>query len=121
MSLGPGFTPHHHPLRSAPLNVKQVSDSVISYFFVAEDAESLLRFLSDDPITVRFPDDDSVPFPIGTTIFIEQAGSGVINISEDGVILWVKGGGRNSDGQYGRFEVVKVAKGQWSAYGDLVP
>lgn len=70
--------------------------------------------------TLTVPTDASVPFPIGTVIFVTQYGAGTTSIAASGgVDLRSLGGNLNSSGQYSSIKLHKIDTNEWYVSGDL--
>jgi hypothetical protein len=71
-------------------------------------------------ITLDIVLNSSLAIPIGTRIEVHQTGAGVITITPVvGVTVNSRGGLLSSNGQYAKFELIKLQTNQWLASGDL--
>lgn len=104
-------------LPSAPI---PVSGQEANYEAVLADANGYIRMNLAVPGTFTIPPNDTVAFPIGTRLYIEQRGAGVITITPgSGVTLRSRGSVYNTGGQYAVATVVKVAADTWVLSGDV--
>lgn len=71
--------------------------------------------------TLTIPDNATVPFPIGTVIYVSQYGAGTTAIAAAvGVDARSLGGNLNSAGQYSSIKLHKIGTDEWYVSGDLV-
>ena len=72
------------------------------------------------PITLNIVLNSTLAIPTGTRIEVYQAGAGVITITPaPGVTVNSRGGLLSSNGQYAKFELIKLQTDVWLASGDL--
>lgn len=94
---------------------------------IIDHSENGLTFDSATAVNLVVPTNANVPFPIGTSVLIEQAGAGVVNFvgqsaGGDTVMIDVRAAFlKTTAGQYAPATLVKKAANRWLLSGDLVP
>ena len=93
---------------------------------IIDHAENGLVFDSATAVNLVVPTDANVPFPVGTSVLIEQAGAGAVNfvgqsaggdtVQIDVRVAFLK----TTAGQYAPATLVKKAANRWLLSGDLV-
>jgi hypothetical protein len=85
------------------------------------DINAHLVFSSASAVTVTVPLNASVAFPIGSTIDLEQTGSGVVSVASEAGVTVNKPAGRTAatPGQYAVVRLRKVELNTWTLYGEL--
>lgn len=106
------FAPNN--LQIAPLNVDTTVNAV--------HGGAYLRMDSADETTITIPVSTDVPFPIGTRIYVAQAGAGAVTITGAvGVQIDVRDGlFTKTGGQHSLVTLVQYDTDQWHLYGDLL-
>ena len=80
---------------------------------------SLIRCTAGTAITYTVPADASWPVPVGTTIGLEQAGSGTITVAgASGVTINSRGSLVSSNGPHSRLRLEKTGANRWLLSGD---
>lgn len=94
----------------------RVRTETTSYVFDLDDADSYVRFDSASSITATVPDNTQIPFAIGDTIDVMQAGAGAVTIAARNAtinaaetLVLAK--------QYAGGTLVKVAANAWDFHG----
>lgn len=83
-------------------------------------AGAMLTCNSGSPITLTIPTNNSVPFPIGSQVFVEQEGAGTITIAgAAGVDLKSYANRFTTAGQYSVITLIKIATDSWRLGGNL--
>lgn len=96
------------------------SDAATAYTPVLADRNGYKRLDNASAIAVTIPTDASVPFPVGTVLTYEQAGTGAITVSGDtGVTVNARGSLTTSAGQFAVLALTKVAADEWTLTGDV--
>jgi hypothetical protein len=92
-----------------------------TYTLLLSDSSKYLRTTNSSSVTITIPLDSSVEFPIGTSISIEQAGTGVVSVVGDGIVTvnTPSTGGNETDGQYTVISLIKVAVDIWTLIGGV--
>jgi hypothetical protein len=102
--------------------VRAIKDTAATtYTFVADDAESYVRFTAAGAVTATVPNDAStVPaLDIGKSIVLEQHGAGQVTIAADThVTLHSAGALVKTNAQYSVVTLQKTAANEWTMYGD---
>ncbi len=89
-----------------------------SYSFVLGDANQYISFTGTCTATVQ--PNGTVAFPVGTTLTLEQSGSGAVTISAGaGVTINSAGNLFKTNGQWAVVELVKKATNTWTLFGNL--
>jgi hypothetical protein len=85
------------------------------------DAGAYLRCTSNSSVTITVPAAASVVWPVGTTISIEQAGTGMVAIAGASGVTVNRVAGRETEtaGQYAVVSIVNVAADTWTLFGLL--
>lgn len=97
-----------------------VSGQTANYTAVLADADDYIRMNLAGAGTFTVPANASVAFPVGTRLYVEQRGAGVVTITPDtGVTIRSRGSVYNTGGQYAVAALVKVDTDTWVLSGDL--
>lgn len=94
-----------------------------TYTFIADDAQSYVRFTSGSAVTATIPNDaETVPaLDIGKSIVLEQHGAGQVTIAADThVTLHSAGALVKTAAQYSVITLQKTAANEWTMYGDRI-
>ena len=86
-----------------------------------QELQGLQMFSSASAVTVTVPLNASVAFPIGSTIDLEQTGSGVVSVAGEAGVTVNKPAGRSAAtlGQYAVVRLRKVELNTWTLFGEL--
>ncbi len=96
------------------------TQSGTSYTLVIGDTTKCVRMTNAAANTVTIPANASVAYPVGTRIYVEQAGAGQTTIAITSDTLNSKSGNVDLAAQYTKVELHKVASTTWDMFGDLV-
>ncbi len=92
-----------------------------SYAFAINDAGTWRQFTAGSAVGATIPAHASVPFAIGATILVEQAGGGVVTIlAAVGVTLHANGGKVATNGVSAVVAIVQTALNVWNVSGNAV-
>jgi hypothetical protein len=95
------------------------SQSGTTYTLQLSDANEFVSCTNSSSITVTIPTNASVAFPIGTSVYIGQNGTGTVTPSAtSGVTLQGSGGLLATSQQYSLIALLKVGTNTWWATGD---
>lgn len=101
-----------------PLSVS--SDASTDYTPALGDAEGYKQMTAATAVVYNVPDNATVAFPVGTRLFVEQNGAGVITFTpEAGVTVNSRGAVYASAGQWAVATLIKVAADTWLLSGDI--
>lgn len=92
-----------------------VTTQVASYTLVAADADTHVRMNAAGANALTIPPNATVPFRIGTEVWVEQAGAGVTTITAGAGVTLRTTVGVTPSAQYGVMGWRKVAIDTWSA------
>jgi hypothetical protein len=96
------------------------AQSGTSYTPTLTDANDYIVVTNSSPITLTIPPDSSVAYDVGTTLTIEQGGTGTITVSPgSGVTINSRGSLLSLNGLYAVATCVKTATDTWTLTGDL--
>ena len=99
----------------------QFNRQTVNYTLVTTDAGKIVETNISTPNTVTVPDNATVPFPIGTEIFVMQYGAGQTTIAAvAGVTLRSKSNYKKIGSPYTGVCLVKVGTDEWYLVGTLV-
>lgn len=99
----------------------QFNRNTVNYTLVATDAGKVIEMNVSSANSVNVPLNSSVPFPIGTEIFIMQYGTGQTSISPvSGVTVRSKANYKKIGSQYTGACLLKVGTDEWYLVGSLV-
>ena len=104
------------------INIANVqNDAAAARTLGLADINAHLVFSSASAVTVTVPLNASVAFPIGSTIDLEQTGSGVVSVAGEAGVTVNKPAGRTAAtlGQYAVVRLRKVALNTWTLFGEL--
>ena len=104
------------------INIANVqNDAAAARTLGLADINAHLVFSSASAVTVTVPLNASVAFPIGSTIDLEQTGSGVVSVAGEAGVTVNKPAGRTAAtlGQYAVIRLRKVALNTWTLFGEL--
>jgi hypothetical protein len=104
------------------INIANVqNDATTARTLGLADINAHLVFSSASAVTVTVPLNASVAFPIGSTIDLEQTGSGVVSVAGEAGVTVNKPAGRTAAtlGQYAVIRLRKVALNTWTLFGEL--
>lgn len=97
-----------------------INDQAANYTGVIGDAGSYVRLDLAAAGTFTVPANASVAYPVGTRIYVEQAGAGVVTITPDtGVTIQSRGAVFDTAGQFAVAVLVQVTADEWILSGDL--
>lgn len=97
-----------------------VNDQTDSYTAVLGDADDYIRIAKATAATFTIPANADVAYPVGTRLYVEQAGAGTVTIAGDtGVTVNSRGAVFDTAGQSAVAVALKVAADQWTLSGDL--
>ena len=101
--------------------VRLVTESGASRTLSLGDAGAYIRCTGATTVTVTVPPNTDVPFPIGSTVVIEQAGAGEVAIAEgSGVTInFPSTAIAETAGQFAVVQAVKIAADEWTLFGNL--
>jgi len=103
--------------KAPQVNIKTYNDSTT---LVLSDAESYLRFTSASAKTLTIPTNDTVAFPIGTTISGISVGIGILTfIAASGVTINTPETLSMREKAFVSFVITKVGTNEWDLAGDL--
>ena len=102
-------------LRSPPLPNVQTAN----YVLALQDAGGVVETNEAGANTVTVPLNNSVPFPIGTRVQINQIGAGATTLVAAAGVTIRNRLGLVSDGQYSVIHLYKRGADEWVASGDL--
>lgn len=107
---------------SAPAGVEWATEKTDNYQPVLSEANKAFSFNKSTIVAFSLITNSVIPFPIGTTFLLYQAGVGELKVvPEAGVTVRKRGGGDLSiAGQYGMATLIKRATDEWVLSGDLV-
>lgn len=106
------------PVPSGLLPITQQSGT--SYVFALVDAETMVEFTNASSIGATVPNNNTVAFPIGTTINGAQDNTGVVTISAaGGVTIKSYTNLVSTAGQNAVFTLLKTAANTWRLFGIL--
>ncbi|MFN3387546.1 MAG: hypothetical protein ACK40O_01340 [Allosphingosinicella sp.] len=101
-----------------PANVAEAAGTEVT--LALADAGGYRRMTASGAVSVTVPAEASVPFPLGTQVTIEQAGTGRVTlVGAAGVSVNALGDGRTTQGRHAVARLVKHGANAWTAYGDL--
>lgn len=105
---GVGFNPFVYNVRTETANYTLSMNDVY------------VRMNSSTTTTVTIPNNSSVSFPIGTTITVTRAGTGLVNFDTAVGVTMNKGSGYASTirAQWSNVTVIKVDTNTWDSIGD---
>ena len=90
-----------------------------TYTSVLGDANEMVVFSNSGAVTWTIPTNASVAFPIGTTIYGQQSGTGSVTpVGAGGVTINASGGNYATAQQYSVIALVKTATNTWVETGD---
>lgn len=91
-----------------------------THTLILSDAYKKINMNSSDATILYVPLNSSVPFPVGTQIFIEQHGTGAVAIGTiPGVQIRSYFSYGTLSGQYAVAQLLKVAEDEWTLFGNL--
>lgn len=92
-----------------------------TYTLLLSDSNKYLRTTNSSSVAITIPLNSSVEFPIGTSISIEQANSGVVTVSGDGgvTVNTPSAAGNKTNGQYTVVSIVKIDTNAWTLIGGV--
>tara|TARA_R110002072_G_scaffold21764_17_gene76818 strand:- start:2544 stop:3152 length:609 start_codon:yes stop_codon:yes gene_type:complete len=97
--------------------VKVISDA--TYTVVAEDNNYILWFTSDEPVTLTFPSNETLPFDKKLQGVIIQAGDGQVTVAEgSGVTVGASGGLLSTAGNYSPMSYFRFNADFWWLGGE---
>lgn len=89
------------------------------YTFVQDDSNSYLRSTSGSAATWTVPPASSIPFAIGDSITIEQAGAGQVTIAAGAGVTINSPATLKSNAQFSVVTLAKVGADEWTLAGDI--
>lgn len=103
--------------------VPLVTSALTAYTPNLAAANKYIRLTAADPTTFTVPRNLDVAYPVGTTLTVEQAGAGAVNIAPgSGVTLrYLPTMTLNVAGRYSVVQLVQVAANEWTVFGALEP
>jgi hypothetical protein len=97
-----------------------VNDQTDSYTATIDDANDYIRITKGSAADFTIPANADVAYPIGTRLYVEQGGAGVVTIGGDtGVTVQSRGAVFDTGGQYAVAVAVKIDDDLWTLSGDL--
>ncbi len=106
------------PIDIAP-SLVSFNNQTASYTLVITDKDKMVEFSSASGVTLSVPTNATVPFPVGTTITIMQAGAGQVTVAAiSGVTLYYTPSVKTRT-LYSSATLVKRATNLWYLMGDL--
>lgn len=104
-------------LQSTIAGINTVSGTATAYTLVATDAGKTVETNFTVNNTVIIPPNSSVPFPIGTFVYVRQYGTGVTTLVNGTGVLLRAATSLNTPGQYSTIRVEKRAADEWVFIG----
>lgn len=89
------------------------------YTLVAEDAHKLLFTENGSDVTVHVPDNATVPFPVGTILYLSQQSFGFITLVEDGATTLLSRTTKQTAGTNSTIWMIQTQADVWVLGGDL--
>lgn len=100
------------------VSFRNVSDG--SYTFVRSDAGRVVRFTSASSVSATVPQNSSVAYPLGSTLFARQVGAGQVTFGGAGVTINIPSGSTAKlRAQGSSASLHKVGTDTWDLTGDL--
>jgi hypothetical protein len=97
-----------------------VNDQADSYTAILGDANDYVRLSKATAVTFTIPTNAAVAYPVGTRLYVEQGGAGVVTIAGAvGVTVQSRGAVYDTAGQHAVAVALKVAANIWTVSGDL--
>lgn len=95
-----------------------VNSQADNYTLVLTDASKTVEGTKATAMTLTIPENATVPFPVGTTIEVYQAGAGQITVAGTGAVVVRAPGGAKTRVQYSTVALRKRATDEWVVAGD---
>lgn len=121
---GKASSSHGHLMEVKTISTTSYTLSAADKTLVDDSIALFIRTTNASPVTFTIPPNSSVAFDIGTTINIQQVGSGQLEVlAGAGVTIEGRVDGSSDhkvSAQYGAVSAIKTATDTWSLIGDLV-
>ena len=104
------------------VNIANVqNDGSVARTLGLADIHAHLVFSSGSPMSVTVPANAAVAFPVGSTVDVEQAGTGQVSLAGEAGVTLNKPASRTAAtaSQYAVLRLRKVALDTWTLFGDL--
>lgn len=117
MKASSGSAPPPIPPEGHSLEVKNYLDP--THTLVLSDADNYLRMFSSEDTSITIPLNASVAFRIGTVIYIEQAGTGIVTFNALGILHIRSSRLPSTAERWAVARLIKVATDTWVLHGEL--